>query len=102
MSKPWTWDEDMFLASFFEAIGDANASRDLSRPKGSPTKRVAKLKESGAWNALTDHIEADYEHKRAYYAALGNSVAVDDLDEFHIGSPNWTWDDPANGKRRVS
>lgn len=88
MSKRWTWDEDLFLASYFDAVGDMCGWHDLGKPKGAATKRVAKLKECGAWDALKAYIAADYQHKRAYMVALGKSADVERIDEMHLGAPD--------------
>lgn len=88
MSKRWTWDEDLFLASYFDAVGDMCGWHDLGKPKGAATKRVTKLKTCGAWDALKAHISADYQNKRAYMVALGKTSDVEMIDEMHLGNPD--------------
>lgn len=39
MSKRWTLKEDLFLHSYFEAVGDYVGTHDLGRPKGAATIR---------------------------------------------------------------
>jgi hypothetical protein len=67
MSKRWTYEEDSFLHAYFDAVGDYAGTHDLGRPKGAATKRVAHLKATGAWDALTREEQAT----RDYYKALG-------------------------------
>lgn len=67
MSKRWSYDEDMFLAAYFDAIGDYIGVHDLGRPRGAATKRVQKLKETGAWDCLQLSIRC----RSAYNTALG-------------------------------
>lgn len=84
----WTWDDDLFLAAYFDAVGDMCGWHDLGKPEGAATKRVAKLKACGAWEALKAYIAANYTHKRAYFVALGRASDVAAIDEFHVGEPN--------------
>lgn len=67
MSKRWTMEEDLFLFAYFDAVGDYAGTHDLGRPAGAATKRVARLKETGAWPALAAREEAE----TAYRHALG-------------------------------
>jgi hypothetical protein len=77
MSKRWTFEEDLFLASYFEAVGDMCGWHDLGRPKGAATKRVAKLRETGAWEALKLHQVT----ATAYRILLDLPVFEDDPDD---------------------
>lgn len=52
MSKRFTFKDDTFIASYFDAVGDSIGPHDLGRPAGSVTKRVKFLKDTGAWDAL--------------------------------------------------
>lgn len=52
MGKQWSFKEDMFLAEYFDAIGDMAGQHDLGRPKGAATKRVKTLKKRGLWDGL--------------------------------------------------
>lgn len=67
MSKRWTMEEDLFLFAYFDALGDFISTHDLGRPKGAATKRVERLKATGAWTALAAREEAEI----AYRHALG-------------------------------
>lgn len=52
MSRPWRYEDDEFLVSYFDSVGDYIGEHDLGRPKGAATRRVAHLKATGAWDAL--------------------------------------------------
>jgi len=53
MAKRWTREEDIFLHEFAD-IGLAMISRhDLNRSEEAVKRRVAFLKETGAWDAIT-------------------------------------------------
>lgn len=73
MSKRWTLEEDRFLHSYFDAVGDFIGTHDLGRPKGAATKRVKHLRATGAWDALTRECDA----ARDYRKCLG----IKDLDD---------------------
>jgi len=62
MAKRWKFEEDSFLHAYFDAVGDMVGWHDLGRPKGAATKRVAALKASGAWDALTRMKAARHEY----------------------------------------
>lgn len=66
MAKRWTFEDDLFLAAYFDTLGDYIGEHDLGRPKGSAAKRVEKLKASGAWDVLQMHIRT----AEAYRVAL--------------------------------
>jgi hypothetical protein len=66
MSKRWSFSDDTFLRAYYDGIGDFIGVHDLGRPKGAATRRVAHLKKTGAWDALTDYFDA----KAAYCKAL--------------------------------
>lgn len=80
MSKRWSFEEDCFLAAYFDAIGDAIGERDLGRPKGAASKRVEKLKECGAWKVLQMHRAT----RLAYRVAFDLPLEVDE-DEYRHG-----------------
>jgi len=65
MSRRWTMEEDMFLADYFEALGDFVGEHDLGRPRGAATKRVKVLKDSGAWDWLKTIRRAEREYRYA-------------------------------------
>jgi len=76
MSKRWTEDEDRFIHSCFEAVGDYIGPHDLGRPAGAAAKRAAFLKQSGAWDALDRRVRAE----RDYRKAVGARLLDDDAD----------------------
>lgn len=73
MSRRWTMDEDLFLADYFDSIGDFVGEHDLGRPRGAATKRVRVLKESGAWDWLKMIRRAE----REYRYATGTQTVLD-------------------------
>lgn len=83
MSKRWEFTEDLFLAKFFDAVGDLCGTHDLGRPKGAAAARVKRLKAVGAWEPLQAFLRAEYEHLRAYYAAVGRKDMVEMLEMAH-------------------
>lgn len=74
MPKAWTQDEDEFIHSYFEGMGDFIGVHDLGRPKGAATRRAKFLKDSGAWAAL-DRVSEAYTD---YLRAIGRRVGGDD------------------------
>ena len=48
MAKRWTREEDKFLMTYWGIGPDFIASHDLGRPHGAGSRRMAKLKKSGA------------------------------------------------------
>lgn len=78
MAKRWTFHEDVFLHEFFDAVGDWVGTHDFGRPKGAATRRVAMLKFTGAWDALTRRRQAEV----AYRQCLGLSCEYED-DALH-------------------
>lgn len=81
MSKRWTFDEDLLLFAYFEAVGDHVGTHDLGRPAGAATKRVAKLKACGAWDALNRRLDAEMDYMIA--VAAPNRDDRDSLAELH-------------------
>lgn len=73
MSKQWTFENDLFLAAYFDAVGDYVGTHDLGRPKGAATARVKKLKACGAWDLLQNYLLIP----SAYRIALGKVVLMD-------------------------
>lgn len=78
MPKRWTLEEDIFLARFFDVVGDMTGTHDLGRPKGAATARVKALEVAGAWAILREWVDADaewekrcWEMERDYSARLG-------------------------------
>lgn len=65
--KHWKFEDDAFLASYFDAVGDYIGEHDLGRAKGAATRRVAHLKETGAWDALMRQMSGE---NRAAIASL--------------------------------
>lgn len=88
MSARWTFSDDLFLAKYFEAVGDMCGWHDLGKPKGAATKRVAKLKATGAWDALKGRLESEFLYTHAYLIALGKNVDVEMLEMTHPGCPD--------------
>lgn len=84
----WTFSDDLFLAKYFEAVGDMCGWHDLGKPKGAATKRVAKLKACGAWDALKGRLESEFLHTHAYLIALGKNADVEMLEMMHPGNPD--------------
>lgn len=84
----WTFSDDLFLAKYFDAVGDMCGWHDLGKPRGAATKRVAKLKAKGAWLPLKRMLESDFEHTHAYLTALGKNADVEMLEMMHPGSPD--------------
>ncbi len=64
--RRWTYEEDLFLVEFYDALGPFVGPHDLGRSKASTIARVEKLKECGGWEALERLIEA----RRAYCNAI--------------------------------
>lgn len=79
MSKRWSFEDDLFLAAHFDAVGDYIGQHDLGRPKGAATKRVQKLKESGAWDVLRMHADT----RLAYRVALDLPLEIDEQEYRH-------------------
>jgi hypothetical protein len=79
MSKRWSFEDDLFLVAYFDAVGDYIGQHDLGRPKGAATKRVQKLKESGAWDVLKMHADT----RLAYRVALDLPLEVDEQEYRH-------------------
>lgn len=73
MAKRWTEQEDQFLHAYYDGLGDYVGTHDLGRPAGAATKRVAFLKRSGAWDALTRSAKAAEDYRRA----VGRRVVED-------------------------
>lgn len=67
MAKRWSLKEDTFLHAYFPAIGDLVGTHDLGRPAGAATRRVALLKQTGAWACLERRQAAEHE----YFRCLG-------------------------------
>lgn len=60
---------------------------DLGKPKGAATKRVAKLKATGAWDSLKALLFHEWSNTRAYLHALGRFKDAEMLDMCHPGCP---------------
>lgn len=88
MGKRWTWDDDLFLASYYDTLGDFVGYHDLGRPVGAADKRVLKLKACGAWAYLKAFIADDYRNKRGYLISLGQRRDVEVMDDMHLGAPD--------------
>ena len=88
MSARWTFSDDLFLAKYFEAVGDMCGWHDLGKPRGAATKRVAKLKAKGAWLPLKRLLASDFLHTHAYLIALGKNVDAEMLEMTHPGCPD--------------
>lgn len=89
MSKRWTYENDVFLAAFYEVGANYIASHDLGfSGKNAGEKRVAKLKELGVWNFLTAFHLAGRELHEAHVRAFGPMWAVEMLDEVIIPEPH--------------
>lgn len=86
MTKRWTLQEDIYLAKFFDIVGD-QCGNDPGRAKGAATARVKRVKDYGAWEPLQAFLRAEYEHLRAYYVALGRNSDVEMLDMVHVAAP---------------
>lgn len=88
----WTFEQDLFLASYFDAVGDLCGTNDLGKPKGAATRRVKKLKERNttgrsAWDVLKDYIKSDFRLRDEYLSATVN-VKVRELHWMvHPGAP---------------
>lgn len=67
MAKRWTLQEDEFIHTYFDAVGDFIGPHDLGRPKGAVTRRAAHLRSTGAWDALSRMEQARHD----YLTALG-------------------------------
>ena len=80
MSKRWTSEEDMFLAVYWDDIGDLIGTHDLGRPSGAAGKRVAFLKKCGAWQAMKSVLF----YEKAYRKALGIKTDGDIDDDIFI------------------
>lgn len=74
MARNWTQEEDEFIHSYFDGMGDFIGVHDLDRPKGAATRRAKFLKDSGAWAALDRASEAYADYLRA----IGRRVGGDD------------------------
>lgn len=61
----WSAKEDLFIHSYFDAVGDYIGPHDLGRPAGAAARRAAFLKKSGAWDALTRRVVAERDYLRA-------------------------------------
>lgn len=91
MSKRWTMKEDRFLVEFFEPIGANIGPHDLGRSEAATIKRVKKLKETGAWQALEHLARAERDYKNRYRECLG--LEPEDFswrDGFHDTAPKLT------------
>ncbi|MFG1399926.1 hypothetical protein [Roseixanthobacter pseudopolyaromaticivorans] len=67
MSKRFTFKDDSYLFAFYEAVGAYRMAVDLRRSEPAIRSRVAKLKRTGAWDAIA---EIDSAHAK-YLQALG-------------------------------
>jgi hypothetical protein len=84
----WTFEQDMFLASYYDAVGDQCGTLDLGKAKGAADRRVKRLKACGAWEALRDRIMADFETMDAYLDCLGKQGRREMLWMCHPASPD--------------
>ena len=86
MSKCWSYEDDMWLVVYFDAVGDSVGPFDLGRPKGAATRRVAKLKATGVWEKMR-HADRAVAEARAHHALAFSrdefvrEVATDTLAE---------------------
>jgi hypothetical protein len=82
MSRRWTMSDDLFLAQYAGAV-DANhvAKHDLHfTGKNAGENRVRKLKESGVWDKLIDHINTHDLLKTAWIEAFGSNSEKEFLE----------------------
>lgn len=79
MSKRWSFEDDLFLVAYFDAVGDYLARILSNAAFGAATKRVQKLKESGAWDVLKMHADT----RLAYRVALDLPLEVDEQEYRH-------------------
>lgn len=70
MAKRWTFDDDAFLHAYSEVGLDLIGPHDLKRSAKACKARIALLKETGAWEAIT---QRDLWMKK-YRIAVGESV----------------------------
>jgi hypothetical protein len=84
----WKFEDDVYLVSFFEAVGDRNVCRDLKRKTGAAERRAKRLKETGAWQAVDDWIKADFTARADHLNALGSYRDLYFLCLTHIGAPD--------------
>ena len=87
--KQWTYEDDSFLVAYFGAMGDFIGTHDLGRAEGEATKRVAFLKETGAWKVIARRERA---LKRAHIKAY--EAEIEYFDEFdgkvcYVGERPW-------------
>lgn len=76
MSRRWTMSDDLFLAQYAGAVS-ANlvAKKDLHfTGKNAGENRVKKLKESGVWEKLIDHINTHDALSAAWIDAFGSNA----------------------------
>jgi len=89
----WTFEQDLFLASYFDAVGDLCGTHDLGKPKGAAARRVKKLKKRNttgrsAWDVLKDFIKEDFYRRDEYFAALLNVKDRELHWMVHPGAPD--------------
>ena len=92
MSRRWTMSDDLFLATYAGAV-DANfvARKDLHfTGKNAGENRVRKLKETGVWDKLQDHIRTHETLSEAWVEAFGSKSEKEFLDAIS---------DPSKAKR---
>ena len=103
-ARHWSYEDDEFLISYFDAVGDYVGTHDLGRPKGAATRRVAQLKKCGAWDALIRkqqlEAKAGIASLRAeldYAKALGYSIEETGCSDDEADAPadiyegNYPW-----------
>lgn len=82
MSHRWTMSDDLFLAQFADVV-DANfvARHDLHfTGKNAGENRLKKLKETGVWDKLQDHIRTHELLNEAWIEAFGSKSDRDFLE----------------------
>lgn len=77
MSKRFTFENDAYLFTYYEPFLARHIGRDLGRSEAAIKARVAKLKKTGAWDALVRMKTA----RGDYFAALGIAVSDEGADQ---------------------
>jgi hypothetical protein len=102
--KPWLYEDDSFLVAYYGAMGDFIGTHDLGREPGEADKRVAFLKETGAWQLIAKRERAlnrayakAFEAEIEYAKLVGWKLKAKDYDEhegktFYCGERPWRED----------
>lgn len=91
MSKRWTHHEDMYIAQFFDIVGD-KAGRDKGKPNGAAARRVKLLKDCGAWEILQKMLQDEFDNLSALLIAKREFSMLENLCMTHVKAP-WDWED---------